>query len=547
MSANQAAPLTPAADGGNSNNGAGNQGENGTNQGRGNNNQHQNNNQNVQDNRKRNNNSGSRHNGGGTGGGTLAHPHHFKGACKDFDQVLGMPNERIDAKVGYNVFKDNISTYISSTFKNGADVESIVSEGVHPRKAIEDRYLPKDEDEDELKKSTVKRLLHENKIKLYVQRDFDMEATINQIYSLIWGQCSDGLKASIRHLKEYDEKKRVSDVLWLMKHIKELTAGIDHKTNKFFRYQQAMMKFWTIKQGPYECTDAYFTRFNSTLQTLEFSGGASCLYSKELDDNFSTYTDSKAEVVERVKAMCLLQRSDQARYSELLTELKNASFVENDEYPVTSADAYDLLLRRCNNVPTQPRSGGGSGSNGCRGSGLMFAQTEGGRNEDIRVPGRDGTTLTDDRRCFRCNKLGHICPNCPQQGTQAGLLQVRYNFVQSGGEEIIPKSWILLDTCSTASVGNNTSLVYDISDCPPDNWLTLVTNGGSQVFKQMACLNLFPLNLHFNSSSLATILLVKDVASIPGVYITMDTREENALVVHYGSQMYKFNQCEDGL
>ena len=27
----------------------------------------------------------------------------------------------------------------------------------------------------------------------------------------------------------------------------------------------------------------------------------------------------------------------------------------------------------------------------------------------------------------------------------------------------------------------------------------------------------------------------------------MDTREENALVVHYGSQMYKFNQCEDGL
>ena len=64
-----------------------------------------------------------------------------------------MPNERIDAKVGYNVFKDNISTYISSTFKNGADVVSIVSEGLHPRKAFKDRYLLKDKDEDELKKS----------------------------------------------------------------------------------------------------------------------------------------------------------------------------------------------------------------------------------------------------------------------------------------------------------------------------------------------------------------------------------------------------------
>ena len=79
-----------------------------------------------------------------------------------------------------------------------------------------------------------------------------------------------------------------------------------------------MMKFWTIKQGPYESTDAYFTRFNSTLQTLEFSGGASCLYGKELDDNVNTSTDSKAEVAERVKAVCLLQRPDQARYSELL-------------------------------------------------------------------------------------------------------------------------------------------------------------------------------------------------------------------------------------
>ena len=135
-----------------------------------------------------------------------------------------------------------------------------------------------------------------------------------------------------------------------------------------------MLKFWTIKQGQYESTDAFFTRFNSTYQTLEFAGGADSLFSDDLFESTGVPVDDKVEekaCAERVKAMCLIQRSDLNRYSELVTELKNASYVGNDEYPTTTADAYDLLLRRCNTVPTNPRGCG-------RGNGLQFTQTEGG-------------------------------------------------------------------------------------------------------------------------------------------------------------------------
>ena len=180
--------------------------------------------------------------------------------------------------------------------------------------------------------------------------------------------------------------------------------------------------------------------------------------------------------------MCLIQRSAPNRYSELVTELKNASYVGNDEYPTTSADAYDLLLRRCNIVPT-------ASNNRRRGNGLMFTQTEDGGN-DQPVPGRDGTILLD-KRCFRCQKRGHIRPNCSEVA-QTGLLQLRYNFVQSDDHDVIPKSWILLDTCSTSSVGNNPKLVHNIVDCPKSDQLTLVTNGGSQNFTQFTSLNLFP-------------------------------------------------------
>ena len=298
----------------------------------------------------------------------------FQGACPDIDSVLGMPNEKITAKESYDVFTEKLATYVTSTFKHGSDVVCAIRELVHPKKSFEKKYLPNDPDEKELEASRAKRFLFETKIKLYCQREQDMMSSLDRIFALVWGQCSQGLTSALKHTKDFQGKQDSCDVIWLLQQVKELTSGIDYKTNKYFRYQQAMLKFWTIKQGQYESTDAFFTRFNSTYQTLEFAGGADSLFSNDLFESTGVPADDKVEekaCVERVKAMCLIQRSDLNRYSELVTELKNASYVGNDEYPTTTADAYDLLLRRCNTVPTNPRGRG-------RGNGLQFTQTEGG-------------------------------------------------------------------------------------------------------------------------------------------------------------------------
>ena len=95
----------------------------------------------------------------------------------------------------------------------------------------------------------------------------------------------------------------------------------------------------------------------------------------------------------------------------------------------------------------------------------------------------------------------------------------------------IPKSWVLLDTCSTVSVTNNTNLVTNIRDCEHHEYLKAVTNGGSQLYKQLADMILFPIVVHFKKDSMANILSFKDVFAIPGVRITMDTAKEDAIVV----------------
>ena len=51
------------------------------------------------------------------------------------------------------------------------------------------------------------------------------------MYSLIVGQCTQALIANIKKEKDYDEKSRVSDALWLLRVLKRLCAGITTNHN----------------------------------------------------------------------------------------------------------------------------------------------------------------------------------------------------------------------------------------------------------------------------------------------------------------------------
>ena len=490
----------------------------------------------------------------------------WKGACENIGGVLGMTSEVIDAKVPFDTFRDKLENYVMRTFDNGSDVIGIITELKDPADDFEARYMPKDIDEEELKKSAVKRTIHDQRCKAYVLREDKMVAAKSKIFGLIWGQCSVGLQAVIRHMDEYNTKKEGQDVIWLLKQVKVSTSGLDEKTNKFLQYHQAILRFWNMRQKPEESTDAYFKRYNSLLQTLEFAGGSHIFYSDDLVDkdiqvgenpNRNPTKKEKEACEERVKAMCLMQRSDPNRFAPLLEELKNSSFLGKDDYPKTAAEAYALLLRRASPVPSGNRGGGGR-------HGVQFVQAYGNdgagnnprrnnSNDDLElVAGRDGSKVY--KRCYNCNRMGHVRAQCPESRSGTSVLQFRYNFLQSGGagtdgtrDKVVNKNWILLDTCSTASVGNNQALVHNIHACPPEEQLTLVGQGGEETFTDFATLNLLPIKMHFNADSLATIIAMKDVCALSGCHVTMDSREEKAIKVHFQGQVYKFKECNEGL
>ena len=60
-------------------------------------------------------------------------------------------------------------------------------------------------------------------------------------------------------------------------------------------------------------------------------------------------------------------------------------------------------------------------------------------------------------------------------------------FIQNGGV-VIKYTWMVLYTTSTASVTNNELFVTDLRQCISDDVITILVNGGSQIFDKAGML-----------------------------------------------------------
>ena len=60
----------------------------------------------------------------------------------------------------------------------------------------------------------------------------------------------------------------------------------------------------------------------------------------------------------------------------------------------------------------------------------------------------------------------------------------------------------------------------------------MLTNKGLKSCDKKETLKLYPMSVHFNQNSIATIISFKEVANIPGVRITADKNQERAMTVN---------------
>ena len=194
--------------------------------------------------------------------------------------------------------------------------------------------------------------------------------------------------------------------------------------------------------------------------------------------------------------MNLLCRSDNKRHGTTVQELRRAKDVGRDEWPITKASAFKLLVKRSNALNSngqQPGNNNNRRNNPFR-RGAQFLQTGSEDNSGL-VPGTDGV-IYHGKICYRCGKKGHIRPVCPE-----ATGEYDFNFSQHL-TSMLSKWWILLDTCSTCCVTNNANLLTDLHKCHPNDVMKVITNGGGKTFKEKGKLKLLPLDVHYNKESI---------------------------------------------
>ena len=103
-----------------------------------------------------------------------------------------------------------------------------------------------------------------------------------KIYSLIFGNYTEGVQAMFKGDKDYEEKSKVKECGWILIKVKTITSGLDMKVNLRVLLHAALLNFMLLRQFNDEANDAYLTRFKSMIKTLKIAGGEYGLVSPTL-------------------------------------------------------------------------------------------------------------------------------------------------------------------------------------------------------------------------------------------------------------------------
>jgi hypothetical protein len=337
---------------------------------------------------------------------------------------------------------------------------------------------------DEQKKDSVADAIWALELKAYIARRDYLEGNLKSAYVIIWGQCSEPMRAKLRSLDDHESKSESSDCVWLLKEIKAITYQFEGQRYVFLSIDDAHANFYKYKQGFDEPIADYLHNFQSRVEVLEHYGGSvghDPTLLKSVDDPTSPKGTDTCKKLARNRALAIafLKRADQRRFGTLWTDLENQYTRGNDQYPTDLTAAYSLLVNyKTSQVTNQGRYRPPHGNTEEAAAttqtelGMTFAQTT------APIAGLDGV-LHAHITCFECSRKGHYATTCPSAstGAQVQLFQVMgvdnadatnppvydFTFTQNrAGIGLIPPTWILLDSQSTVSVFNNEHFLTNI-------------------------------------------------------------------------------------
>lgn len=86
-------------------------------------------------------------------------------------------------------------------------------------------------------------LIYVEELKEYVKRSRSLKGNLAAMHAVIWGQCSEAMKAKVKSMENFKMKAKENDCFRLLKEVKAVTLQFDQKPNIFISLLDARTSF----------------------------------------------------------------------------------------------------------------------------------------------------------------------------------------------------------------------------------------------------------------------------------------------------------------
>jgi len=154
-------------------------------------------------------------------------------------------------------------------------------------------------------------------VSAYCTRTDYLDSNLKTAYAVIWGQCSEAMKARLTSLDNFETnetKSHESDCVWILKEIKGITYPFEGQRYIYPSLDNARTTYYAYTQGAKDSISSYLELFCSLVKVLKHYGGAIGEDPGSLDATAAVLANDKIPSVSRI---LLLARESSSEFFPL--------------------------------------------------------------------------------------------------------------------------------------------------------------------------------------------------------------------------------------